>query len=206
MKRTFLLCVLTSLAFINIQAQGTLKDALTQIKAQGSYDTLIYYGVDFSHVRVNDAPKISRSVEYSQVYPAAWIAYVEKELPPDGFVRRSLRFPIFIYRQQEISEKSIRVSPHLIIDYDNSISPDTLESIVSHYSLEAKAGLGLVLIPETFSKPKETATTWVIFFDIGSRRIIYKTIIYGKCSHMGYTAHWASGVVEGFKYFANHKR
>ena len=206
MKRTFLLCVLTSLAFINIQAQGTLKDALTQIKAQGSYDTLIYYGVDFSHVRVNDAPKISRSVEYSQVYPAAWIAYVEKELPPDGFVRRSLRFPIFIYRQQEISEKSIRVSPHLIIGYDNSISPDTLESIVSHYSLEAKAGLGLVLIPETFSKPKETATTWVIFFDIGSRRIIYKTKIYGKCSHMGYTAHWASGVVEGFKYFANHKR
>jgi len=39
MKRTFLLCVITSLAFINIQAQGTLKDALDQIKAQGSYDT-----------------------------------------------------------------------------------------------------------------------------------------------------------------------
>jgi len=205
MKRTFLLCVITSLAFINIQAQGTLKDALTQIKAQGSYDTLIYYGVDFSHVRVNDAPKISRSVEYSQVYPAAWIAYVEKELPPDGFVRRFLQFPIFIYRQQEIFEKSIRVSTHLIIGYDNSIFPDTLESIVSHYSLEAKSGLGLVLIPETFSKPRETATTWVVFFDIGSRRIIYKTKIYGKCSHMGYTAHWASGVVEGFKYFANHK-
>ena len=204
MKRTFLLCVIASLAFINIQAQGTRKAALAQIKASGSYDTLIYYGVDFSHVRVNDAPKISRSVKYSQVYPPAWIAYVEKELPMKGIVQRALRFPTFLYRQHEIFETSVKANPNMIIGYNNSIPPDTLASIVSHYSLEAKSGLGLVLIPETFSKPKETATTWVVFFDIGSRRIIYKTKIYGKCSHMGYTAHWGSGVVQGFKYFANH--
>jgi len=204
MKRTFILCVLVNLAFTGIQAQGTLKAALGQIKTQGTYDTLIYYGVDFSHVRVNDAPKISRSIEYSKVYPASWIAYVEKELPPDGIVRRSLRFPIYFYRQQEIFEKSIAVSPHLIIGYDNNIPLDTLGTMISNYNLQSKSGLGLVLIPETFSKPTEKATTWVVFFDIGSRRIIYKTKIYGKCSHMGYTAHWASGVVEGFKYFANH--
>jgi len=64
--------------------------------------------------------------------------------------------------------------------------------------------LGLVLLPETFSKPMETATTWVIFFDIRTRHVLYKTKIYGKCSHMGYTAHWASGVVRGFKFFASH--
>ena len=204
MKRTFLLCILVHIAFMSMQAQGTLKAALTQIKAQGTYDTLIYYGVDFSHVLINDAPKMSRSVEYSQVYPPAWIAFVEKELPPDGFVQHSLRFPIFFYRQQEIFEKSIAVNPHFLTGHDNNIPPDTIQAMISHYDLQATSGLGLVLIPETFSKPRETATTWVVFFDVGSRRILYKTKTYGKCSHMGYTAHWASGVVEGFKYFANH--
>ena len=204
MKRTFVLCVLVNLAFISIQAQGALKAALTQIKAQGTYNTLIYYGVDFSHVLINDAPKMSRSVKYSQVYPSAWIAYVEKELPPDDFVKRSLGFPTFEYQQREIFENSIAVNPHFITGYDNNIPPDTLTSMISNYNLESISGLGLVLIPETFSKPRETATTWVVFFDLGSRKILYKTKIYGQCSHMGYTAHWASGVIDGFKYFANH--
>ena len=204
MKRTFILCVLVNIAFISIQAQGTLKAALTQINAQETYNLLIYYGIDFSHVIVNDAPKISRSIEYSQVYPPAWITYVEKELSPEGYVKHALRFPTFLYRQQEIFEKSIAINPHFITDHDNNIPPDTLQTMIANYNLQSTSGLGLVLIPETFSKPRETATTWVLFFDVGSRRIIYKTRIYGKCSHMGYTAHWASGVVEGFKHFVSH--
>ncbi|MFC2101535.1 hypothetical protein ACFLS7_00910 [Bacteroidota bacterium] len=204
MKKSIILCSLFAFAFTSIEAQGTLRDALAQIKSQGTYSTLIYYGADFSHVLVNDAPKISRSLKYSQVYPAAWVAFVEKELPPDGFVRSSLGFPEFSYRQQKIFENSIVANPDLITGHDNTISVETIKSMISAYNLEAKSGLGLVLIPETFSKPTETATTWVVFFDVGSREILYKTKIYGKCSHMGYTAHWGSGVVEGFKYFLKH--
>ncbi len=204
MKRTFIFCVLVNIAFISIQAQGTLKAALTQIKTQKTYNTLIYCGVDFSHVLVNDASKMSRNVEYSQVYPPAWIAYVEKELSPEGYVKHALRFTKFLYRQQEIFEKSIAVNPHFITDHDNNIPPDTLHTMIVKYNLQSTSGLGLVLIPETFSKPRETATTWVVFFDVDSRQILYKTKIYGKCSHMGYTAHWASGVVEGFKHFVSH--
>lgn len=204
MKRIILICVLFSTAYFPIQAQGSFKDASAQIKARGAYETIVYYGVDFSHVLINDAPKIPRSVKYSQVYPSAWIAFVEKELPPDGYVKDKLRFPVFQYRQKEIYDQSIAVNPHFITDHDNTIPPEELQKIISTLELQSKAGLGLVLIPETFSKPKETATTWVVFFDIGSREIIYQTRTYGKCSHMGYTAHWGSGVVEGFKQFIHH--
>jgi hypothetical protein len=96
------------------------------------------------------------------------------------------------------------VDPRFITGYDNNIPTDTIEAIIKEYVLQSKSGIGLVLLPETFSKPRETATTWVIFFDIRSRHILYKTKVYGKCEHMGYTAHWASGVIEGFKFFANH--
>ena len=203
MKKTFALLILISFAFLEINAQVSLETALKSIKSKATYDTLVYFGVDLSHVRVNDAPKISKSVKYSQVYPHAWLSFIEENLPPDGFVRKALGFPIFIYAQHEIYDKSIKVDPQFIIGSDNTIPTDTIDAVVSHYILQSKSGLGLVLIPETFSKPRETATTWLVFFDVKSRHVLSKTKINGECSHMGYTAHWATGVVEGFKFFAN---
>ena len=170
----------------------------------GKFDTLIYYGVDFSKVRINDAPKIPRNAVYCQAYPSAWIAWVEKEMPPDVYVRRMLGYKNFIYQQRDIFKVSIAVSPRFITGYDNTIPPDTLNAIVAKYHLQAKSGLGLELIPELFSKPRETAYTWVVFFDVNSRKVLFKAKTYGKCSHMGYTAHWASGVVDGFEHFAEH--
>lgn len=201
MKKPLILLTIISCMFLKLNAQGTLKTALTNIQSKTAYDTMIYFGVDLSRVRIIDAPKISRSYEYSKVYPPAWISYIEESLPPDGFVRKALGFPTFIYAQQEIFDISIRVDPRFIIGYDNNIPTDTIDEIVTDYILQSKSGLGLVLIPETFSKPKEKATTWVVFFDIRSRQIMYKTRIYGKCSGWGYTAHWVSGVVKGFKKF-----
>jgi len=204
MKKILFTLLLAVVASCVIFAQGSPDAAQKEIKAKGSYDTLTYYGVDFSRVRINDSPKINKNAVYSQKYPSAWIAYVEKELPPDIYVGRILGYNDFIYQQRDIYEKSIAVSPRFIIGCDNTIPPDTLSAMVAGYSLQAKSGLGMVLIPELFSKPQETAHTWIVFFDIKSRKILYKTKTYGKCAHMGYTAHWASGVVDGFQQFVNH--
>lgn len=202
MKKIIFLFLLTILIFGVTHAQNNLASALKQVNAAGQFDTLFYYGVDFSHVRINDAPKISKNATYSQKYPSAWIAYVEKEMPPDVYVRSMLGYKDFIYQQRDIFEVSIAANPRLITGVDHTIPPDTLNAIVAKYKLHAKSGLGLVLIPELFSKPKETAYTWVVFFNIQSRKVLYKAKTYGTCSHMGYTAHWASGVVAGFEHFA----
>jgi len=204
MKKIILLISLALMSWGASYAQNDLSAALKQVSASGKFDTLIYYGVDFSRVRINDAPKISKNAVYSQAYPPSWIAYVEKEMPPDVYVRNMLQFRNFIYKQQDIFHASVAVSPKFITGYDNSIPPDTLTAMIAKYSLQAKSGLGLVLIPELFSKPQETAYTWVVFFDVKSRKILYKAKTTGKCAHMGYTAHWASGVVDGFENFANH--
>lgn len=204
MKKLIPLILIAMITYGMVHAQGSLADALKEIKSKGSYDTLVYCGVDFSRVRINDAPKITKNDVYSKTYPPAWIQYVEKELSPDLYVRNVLGCKNFLYRQGDIFEKSVAVNPRLITGSDNVIPADTLKSIVAKYKLNAKSGLGLVLIPETFSKPQETAYTWIVFFDIKSRTIMYKAKAIGKCSHMGYTAHWASGVVEGFRQFASH--
>lgn len=203
MKKTMILLLLSAMICGTAHAQNGLSAALKQVKASGSYDTLYYYGADFSRVRINDAPKISKNEVYREAYPPAWIAYVEKELTPDDYVKRMLGYKNFMYRQRDIFDRSVAVSPQFITGADNKIPADTLKAMVAKYDLTAKKGLGLVLIAELFSKPQETAYTWVVFFDIKSRAILSQTRVNGKCSHMGYTAHWASGVVMGFQDFAN---
>jgi hypothetical protein len=179
-----------------------MKTGIKTASSNAKYTAIYYYGVDFSRVRINDAPKISKNPEYYKVYPPSWISYVEKEMPPDGFVKNSTGFSNFNYCQKEIYEASIAVNPKFIIGTDYSIPEDTLNSMIKGYALQSPSGLGLVLIPELFSKPREIANTWVVLFDIGTRKILYKAKTSGKCQHMGYTAHWASGVVDGFMNFA----
>jgi hypothetical protein len=187
-----------------IFGQCSLSSALGAIQKSGKYDAINYYGVDVSHVWVNDKEKISRSENYSQVYPSGWIAFIEEELPPYGYVKKSLGFDNFNYYQKEILDVAVKVSPNFIKGSDNDLSADTLQSMIKRYHLSSMSGLGLVLVPETFSKPEEASYTWVVFFDIQTRKILFKCLTNGKCSHMGYKAHWGSGVVTGFHRFVKH--
>jgi hypothetical protein len=204
MMKILTLLILLCFGTLTTSAQGALKQALAKVRSQTTCDTLLYFGTDLSQVRVNDTPKISRSLLYSQVYPPAWITFINENLSLEGFIRNVTGFSTFINAQKEIYNKSIKVNPALITGYDKQIHSDSIDVMISGYVLQSHSGTGLVLIPESFSKPRETATTWVVFFDVRSRRVIYKTKIYGKCTHMGYTAHWASGVIYGFKKFARH--
>jgi len=168
-------------------------------------ETIFYYGVDFSHVRVSDGPKVSRSLEYSKVYPSAWIAYLEKEMVHNGYIQGVLRKKGFYYKQDEIYAVSIKVVPNFIIGQRYSFTFDTIKNAIKEYDLHQKSGVGLVLIPEVFNKPEENAKTWIVFFDIQSREILWSTKVTGNCKHMGYTAHWGSGVIDGFKDFIRNK-
>lgn len=94
--------------------------------------------------------------------------------------------------------------PDFIIGQTYSFPLDTIKNAVSKYGLNQKSGIGLVLIPEDFNKPEERSVTWIVFFDIRSRDILWATKVSGHCKHMGYTAHWGSGIVDGFKGFIHH--
>jgi hypothetical protein len=164
-------------------------------------EPLFFYGVDFSHVRISDEPKVSKSSEYSKVYPSAWISYLEKEIIRKGYVQRALRKRTFYYKQNEIISVSINVVSDFIIAEPYSFSLDTVKNAIKQYDLHQTSGIGLVLITENFNKQQERAYMWVVFFDIQKREVLWATEVSGFCKHMGYTAHWASGIIDGFKYF-----
>ncbi len=164
-------------------------------------EPLFYYGFDFSHVRVSDASKISKNAEYRRNYPRSWIAFLEKETIRNDWVQRALRKDSFYYKQNEIMSVSLNMVNDFIIAGTYSFPFDSLKSAIEQYNLNEKAGLGLVLLPENFNKQREQALMWVVFFDIQTRNVLWATEVYGKCGGTGYTAHWGSGIVEGFKKF-----
>ena len=193
-----------------IYSQCSLSSAIKALQGKGNFDTLYYYGLDFSHVKINDPVKIPRSENYSKAYPPAWIYYIETEITNrdiriiNNKLQGTVDLKDFNYCQADIFDRSVKVDPQFIIGTDNTLPLDTLKAMIKNYKLSTKAGLGLVLVPETFSKPLERAFTWIIFFDIHTRNILVECKTSGKCSHMGYTKHWASGIIKGYDHFANH--
>jgi hypothetical protein len=179
------------------------KEIRTSDKSDSIRNTepLFYYGVDFSHIRISDSLKVSRSAEYGKVYPRAWIGYLEKEIIRNHWVQWSLRKKSFYYKQNEIISVSANVVNDFIIAEPYSFPLDTVKYAIKQYNLNEKAGIGLVLLPENFNKQEEHALMWIVFFDIQSREVLWATEVTGNCQHMGYTAHWASGIIDGFKYF-----
>ncbi len=108
MKTILILFVLFPFSFLqtmDAQNKGDLQ-ASHKPGIINKIDTLYYYGADFSHVRVSDGPKTSRSLEYSKVYPSAWIAYLEKEMVNNGYVQRVLK-----KRDSAISRMKFMPSP-----------------------------------------------------------------------------------------------
>jgi len=185
-----------------IEAQNKIKPQdRTNLDYLLKAEVLFYFGVDFSHLRITDGPKISRSYEYSKVYPSSWIACLEKELITNGYLKKALKKDVVHFNQDDIYDRSLKVLPDFIIGETYSFPFDTIESAVKNYKLNQKSGIGLVLIPENFSKPQELARTWIVFFDIDNRDILYAKKVLGTCTHMGYTHHWCSGVIDGFESF-----
>jgi hypothetical protein len=198
-----LACAVTLLLLVSVAAysQKPATGTNTGIERVKACDTLWYYGLDLSHVRVTDGAKIPRSLNYSTVYPPAWVGFVEKELSPYQYVQPALGKKMFNYVSDEVQHNTQQVVKDFIIGVNYSFPADTVARAVKSYKLSQLKGVGLVIIAENFNKNTESSTTWITFFDIHTREILWATKASGECRHMGYTAHWGSGIVTGFKNF-----
>ncbi len=202
-RRLFGACgiAVTLMISLNLPAQNSAVKTGEKSGLVKQCDTLWYYGIDLSHVRVTDGSKITRSLKYSQVYPSAWVGFVEKELSPYGYIQPALKKKVFYYVPDEVQHHTQQVSPNFIIGVNYSFPADTVIKAVKSYKLGRTSGIGLVIIPENFNKNTESASSWVTFFDIRTREVLWTVKVSGACSHLGYTAHWGTGIVEGFQNF-----
>ena len=80
----------------------------------------------------------------------------------------------------------------LVINEPYAFESGTLEEIIADYDLkEAKDGLGLVYVVESFNKTREEGVIYVVFFDIASKEILWQEKYSSKPGGFGVRNYWA---------------
>ena len=78
MKKVISLTVIAVLllaGFMKAQNGNFAKSSLDSIKRSVN---LVYFGADFSRVKVTDESKVLKNDAYRTAYPPAWISFIEK--------------------------------------------------------------------------------------------------------------------------------
>lgn len=170
-------------------------------------DTIIWYGFDFSQLKLTNGDKVDQAATIKYRDGPAWVECLE-----ESFTESELRK--CFYKKYIINTESTKSSFELLDDNNWVIvKPFALDTglignIIKQYDHQNNKGIGLVVLLENFNKYQEEVSEFMVFFDIVSNEIIYLVRITGKTYGIGMTKHWCDhGVVEITKdYLVRHLR
>ena len=79
----------------------------------------------------------------------------------------------------------------------NTISPDSIQSIIDNYQISQKEGIGFSVIVECFDRDKHTSSAYFTFFDIATKKIIMSDYFStNNPSGNGLTKYWGKGFLD----------
>lgn len=194
-------------------SQFTLAEDYEDIVRTGKQEVLLsqeftFYGLDFSFLKLVNAEKMTEGESIKNTYCPAWIGEFDKEYTQkkvEGLLNIEV---VYDKRYPFQSDQYVKNDANTIVSmYSVTMSTDALEAIVKDYSLEESSGIGLSMIVAELNKPDEDAISYITFFDISSRELLYVVEIKGSGSGMGMTKHWYYGIDNSFyDYFQNRFR
>ena len=158
---------------------------------------IVFYGYDFSHFKLADAKRFN-NIKVKAFIPA-WIGYLNKYEDEETLTKRLKKNKVtfdFDYTTNII--KTLK-NEDLVSILKGSLSPDSIQNIISRYELKQKEGIGFVLIVECFEKTNETSTVYFTFFDIATRKVLISDYFgYNQPSENGLTRYWGNGLATTF--------
>lgn len=151
-----------------------------------SSENVIFYGIDFSQVKVYAADE---SVgDFENVFKSINLLIMEETTKYDfsKVVSSDIdyNFEPIIKKIEEADFDDLKI-------LKNSVPELNVEKIVKNYKLPEKKGKGLVVIPQTLNKATASADSYVILFDIDTRKIIKQEYITTKAGGFGLRNFWA---------------
>jgi hypothetical protein len=185
MKKTILLAILAVLSVTFSKAQ-TLDDLYNA-------ESITWYGLDYTNAY------FIASMDFPDVYAlkskfSAWneLIIMEREkYDLEKFFNTdvSINLDMMEKRNERIRLKG-RITDD---DFKSShLEHANIQEIVNTYNLEGEdAGIGLVFIVESLSKPNTKGAYWVTFFDIQSKKVISTERYLGKAGGFGLRNYWA---------------
>ena len=159
---------------------------------------IVYYGYDFTYLKLSNPKKMNQSVKLIQEYFNDWNDVLSNRV---GFDQLSkwmnkphmlMGTPIFQYY--------FKRDYNNFVEYGNfCISIDDLQKIINSYVINESQGIGMVINLVNFNKAEEYSMQWVTFFDIATREIMFAVLTTGNAGGGGMVGHWAEGVEVGVR-------
>jgi len=191
---------LASISIFTIQAQ-TVQDIF------GNTDYKVtWYGIDYSHAKIVGSLGLFGGktpvspVDLRDSYYPAWNYLILDE--PEKF-----NIAKMIWRQTVTNDMSMIKKLNASASVDSVevpitpyYTPQEIQTFISAYPIENKAGIGLVFITESMNKLKGEAFYHVVFFNMTTKEILLQERMRSIPKGFGIRNHWAGSYFQVMDY------
>ncbi len=184
MKKLMLIFICLVLSSQVLQSQE-IKDIFTSKEA-------IWYGLDFSKIKLIGSEGFTEVAKIEDVYFSSWNNLIINE--PAKYNLQLMFHKDTVLFDLSVVEKRNKLPEldELVINNDTySLDKKTIADIIKKYNTNEKQGIGIVFIMESFDKPKKLSIMWVTFFDIASKKVLLTEKMSGKAGGVGFRNYWA---------------
>lgn len=165
-----------------------------------STDEIVWAGIDFSEAKLIGSEGFTNPYDVKNRFFNSWNNLILTESDKYN-IKEFYKKDKVINDLSVVNERNEMPDPDdLVINESYSFENGTVESIVKAYDLEKKEeGVGLVYIVESFDKTGVMATINVVFFDIGSKKVLWKEQYHEKPGGFGLRNYWAGAILKVMK-------
>ncbi|WP_290799204.1 hypothetical protein [Flavihumibacter sp. UBA7668] len=185
--------------FFLLIASSAFTQKKSDILSEGT--PLVYLGVDFSKTKViNDIAATTYDIKtrhfpgINQVVIAEpkkfdWPKYLER-----GNITNDIAAVTAI--NEKIDEKAINSSSTAD---ETHLKEADIQGMVNKYDLSGKKGVGLVIIMEALSKTSESASMYITFIDLSSKKVLHTERMVEKAGGFGFRNYYASTIFKAMQ-------
>lgn len=162
--------------------------------------TFVWCGIDFSNARLIGTEGFTNPHDIQSNYFDKWNMLMLDEQDKYNF-RTAYGKPNQITDFSVVTRRNqIPDANKLVINQDYAFEDVTVENMISDYDLaDHKEGLGLVYVVESFNKTTNLAHIYVVFFDIGSKNILWNAKYTTTPGGFGLRNYWARAILEAIE-------
>lgn len=160
---------------------------------------LVFYGFDFTYLKLSNSDKLGDGVIIVPKYFEAWNETLTYDYLPIKKISDWMGKPGIFVGNSVFEYHTYADMQNFVTSVNHCIPFEDLQTIVKSYVLREKEGVGMVVNLVNFNKEREYSLIYVTFFDIKSREIMFAAEVSGKAGGSGMTKHWAAGVENAFR-------
>ncbi len=190
----------------NIILSALLIASVSFATAQGkstvfSTNEIVWYGLDFTKAKFvgqfdqGMGAMPAKGYDMKVKWVPQWNSLIAKE-PKNFDLRKAMEKENIIYDLEPVNTVNSKMDKDDCMSFNaGKIEKNKIDYMIEAYPRgEQKNGIGCVFIVENFNKNMESASVYVTFFDIASKKVLLCEKMEGKPMGVGMRNYWAGAI------------